>query len=150
MLSLSHLAELPQLVLLENPERLEVRYPLLSDLVKIYHLGSHLVVTLGVEVLTAYDVNELVVLSLLVHPLNASGRLVCRDLERSFKPLQLRLLNTDELRFLSTLQLSENVDALNGCHLLDIVHRKIRGSCYFHGNALLSIRGSHGWLALQI
>lgn len=96
LLRLSHLAELPELVLLENAEGFEIGDPLLADLVVVYLLVSKLVGTLRVEVLATDNVHEFVVLGFFVGSFFATGRFFGGGLEGTFKSLELRLLNTDE------------------------------------------------------
>jgi hypothetical protein len=98
LLSLCHLAELPQLILLENSERLKVRYPLLSDLFIVNPLVScDLVSTLRVEVLPPDNVNNKFFILFVSSSLLAPGGLVSCGLEGSFESLQFLLLDTDEL-----------------------------------------------------
>jgi hypothetical protein len=53
--------------------------------------------TLRIEVLSSNDIDKLVVLSLFFHAFDPSGRLVGCYLEGTFQPLQLGLLDADEL-----------------------------------------------------
>ena len=72
LLSLSHLAKLPELILLENSESLEIRDPLLSNLVVVDALIP-LVSSMGVKVLPPHNVYKLIILRLLLRPIFSPG-----------------------------------------------------------------------------
>jgi hypothetical protein len=120
-------------------------------LVKIYNLiAAHLVLTLRIDVLSSDNVYEFIVLGLLLHSFDPSRRLVSCNLEGALQALQLGLLDGDELRLLSTLQLTENVDPLHRGHQLYVIHRERWLRCNLAPHSLLRIRGRHRWLILQV
>ena len=72
LLSLSHLAKLPELILLENSKSLEIRDPLLSNLVVVDALIP-LDSSVGVKVLPPHNIDKLIILWLLLRPIFAPG-----------------------------------------------------------------------------